>query len=136
MEFVAWFTHKYIMHGALWSWHLDHHVKQPGFFEKSDRFFLVFAVPSMTSFIIGSLYSQPNITAIGLGILAYGTAYFFVHEILIHRRFNWFGKPKSTYLKALVKAHQQHHTHRNKEDGECFGMLIVPQKYFNMVNNK
>jgi len=25
MEFVAWFAHKYIMHGPLWSWHEDHH---------------------------------------------------------------------------------------------------------------
>jgi hypothetical protein len=25
MEFVAWFTHKYIMHGILWNVHLDHH---------------------------------------------------------------------------------------------------------------
>ena len=26
MEFVAWATHKYIMHGFLWSLHKDHHV--------------------------------------------------------------------------------------------------------------
>ena len=27
MEFVAWFTHKYVMHGFLWFLHKDHHVK-------------------------------------------------------------------------------------------------------------
>jgi len=21
MEFIAWFTHKYVMHGMLWVWH-------------------------------------------------------------------------------------------------------------------
>jgi len=25
MEFVAWFTHKHIMHGFLWNLHKDHH---------------------------------------------------------------------------------------------------------------
>ena len=25
MEFVAWFAHKYIMHGFLWFLHKDHH---------------------------------------------------------------------------------------------------------------
>lgn len=27
MEFMAWFTHKYVMHGFLWSLHKDHHKK-------------------------------------------------------------------------------------------------------------
>ena len=44
MEFVAWFAHKYIMHGFLWVLHKDHHQKEPGFFEKNDLFFLIFAI--------------------------------------------------------------------------------------------
>lgn len=40
MEFVAWFTHKYIMHGLLWILHKDHHHKESnGFFEHNDFFF-------------------------------------------------------------------------------------------------
>ncbi|MES2862928.1 MAG: beta-carotene hydroxylase, partial [Bacteroidota bacterium] len=27
MEFMAWFTHKYVMHGFLWNLHADHHKK-------------------------------------------------------------------------------------------------------------
>ena len=46
MEFVAWFTHKFIMHGFLWNLHFDHHNTQPGFFQKNDAFFLIFAIPS------------------------------------------------------------------------------------------
>ena len=44
MEFMAWFTHKYVMHGILWVWHEDHHQphhEKHGFFEKNDLFFLV-----------------------------------------------------------------------------------------------
>ena len=43
MEFVAWFTHKYIMHGFLWSLHKDHHqVDKDKKFQKNDYFFLIF----------------------------------------------------------------------------------------------
>ena len=53
MEFMAWFTHKYIMHGVLWSWHEDHHQphhEKEGFFEKTtfSFWFLLFLVPSAT----------------------------------------------------------------------------------------
>ena len=40
MEFVAWFTHKYVMHGFLWFLHKDHHQpKKNQVFEKNDAFF-------------------------------------------------------------------------------------------------
>ncbi|MEJ6797060.1 MAG: carotene hydroxylase, partial [Flavobacteriales bacterium] len=67
---------------------------------------------------------------VGLGIMFYGAAYFLVHDVLIHQRFNWFKKTDSAYLKALRKAHKVHHKHLNKMNGECFGMLIVPKKYY------
>src|SRR5690348_11368376 len=48
MEGVAWFTHKYVMHGMLWALHKDHHKKESdGFFEHNDFFFLVFALPGI-----------------------------------------------------------------------------------------
>jgi len=40
MEGAAWATHKYVMHGFLWSWHRDHHQRDKNaIFEKNDRFF-------------------------------------------------------------------------------------------------
>ena len=129
MEFVAWGTHKYVMHGWLWSWHRDHHQKEPGFFEKNDLFFMVFAIPSMACFVVGSLFTIWWTMAIGLGILLYGICYFLVHDVFIHRRFNWFKGSKSSYLQALRDAHRRHHANIHKEGGTCFGMLIVPFKY-------
>mgnify|MGYP001217713069 CR=1 FL=1 len=39
MEFMAWFTHKYIMHGFLWYLHEDHHKKDhDSWFERNDLF--------------------------------------------------------------------------------------------------
>ena len=79
MEFVAWFTHKYVMHGFLWSVHKDHHQKEPGFFEKNDLFFLIFAVPSWLCIMLGMMNGFPEAVAIGYGIALYGMAYFVVH---------------------------------------------------------
>lgn len=130
MEAVAWLAHKYVMHGFLWNLHEDHHVHKPGFFEKNDAFFLIFAVPSATGFILGSTPAYRWMFFVGLGILIYGFAYFMVHEVFIHQRFKWFTRSNNRYLRAIRKAHKVHHKHLTKEDGECFGMLVVPFKYW------
>jgi beta-carotene 3-hydroxylase len=67
---------------------------------------------------------------IGTGIAAYGLAYFLVHDVFIHRRFKWFRRTENIYLMAIRKAHKVHHKHLTKEEGECFGMLFVPLKYW------
>ena len=130
MEFVAWFTHKYIMHGILWNVHLDHHqVDKNKKIQKNDYFFLIFALPSMLSIILGSTNSN-YLLYIGIGIALYGFAYFIVHEIIIHQRIKIFRNTNSKYIRAIKRAHKIHHKNIGKEDGESFGMLIVPLKYF------
>ena len=128
MEGVAWLSHKYLMHGAMWYFHADHHVHEPGFFEKNDAFFLIFAVPSAYCFITGSIHQDFRFW-IGAGIALYGLAYFLVHDVFIHQRFPWFKRTKNAYFMAIRKAHKVHHKHLGKEDGECFGMLFVPPRY-------
>jgi beta-carotene 3-hydroxylase len=114
MEGITWCTHRFVMHGLMWYFHEDHHNPRGHFFEKNDAFFLIFAVPSWLL----------------IGILMYGIAYFLVHDVLIHQRFDWFSRTDNVYFRAIRKAHKVHHKHLNKEDGECFGMLFVPFKYF------
>ena len=130
MEFVAWFTHKYIMHGFLWNVHLDHHqVDKNKKIQKNDYFFLIFALPSILSIILGSTNSN-YLLYIGIGIALYGFAYFIVHEIIIHQRIKIFRNINSKYIRAIKRAHKIHHKNIEKEDGESFGMLIVALKYF------
>ena len=132
MEGVAWFTHKYIMHGLFWYFHKDHHTHEnEGFFEKNDFFFLIFAIPSIFLFYFGWNASWTDARLwMGVGIFFYGIAYFFVHDIFIHQRFKWLRKTQNPYLRAIRKAHKVHHKKMTKEEGECFGMLWVPLKYF------
>jgi beta-carotene 3-hydroxylase len=131
MEGVAWFAHKYVMHGFLWKLHEDHHTKNPNsFFEKNDYFFVIFAVPGMACILLGTVFGVPITLPIGLGITIYGFAYFWVHEIFIHQRFKFLRNSNLTYFKAIRRAHKMHHKHLGKEHGECFGMLWVPLKYF------
>ena len=130
MEFMAWFMHKYVMHGFFWYLHKDHH--QPNretFFEKNDAFFLVFAIPSWLRIMLGSMYDITIVVGIGYGFLTYGVTYFLIHDVLIHRRFKWFDKVQHPYFKAVRKAHKVHHKNRFKEGGSCFGLLIVPRKF-------
>ena len=133
MEFMAWFTHKYVMHGFLWSWHEDHHQPhhhKDGFFEKNDLFFLVFAVPSALSYIVGLSTPHFWLLFVGIGISIYGMIYFLIHDVYIHQRFKWFRQLDSTYSRAILRAHGAHHAKRTKEDGESFGLLVVHPKYF------
>lgn len=132
MEGITWCTHKYVMHGFLWYLHADHHEpKYPHVFEKNDLFFVIFAIPSIALIYYG--FEAPGFDArlwVGFGIMAYGAAYFFVHDIFIHQRFKILKHTNNAYFKGLRKGHKVHHKHLGKEDGECFGMLWVPMKYF------
>ena len=133
MEGVTWLTHKYVMHGFLWYLHEDHHKKGPGFFERNDTFFIIFAIPSFFSILFGTIYSVYWLQAIGFGVMAYGAAYFFVHDVIIHQRIKWFTRSKSRYIKTVRWAHKMHHKHLEKENGESFGMLYVAKKYWEKV---
>ena len=129
MEGVAWAAHKYVMHGFMWWFHEDHHVRDDSFFEKNDAFFLIFAIPSAYFFLTGTL-NQDFRLWIGLGILLYGICYLIIHDVFIHQRFKLFRNANNWYAKGVRRAHKIHHKHLGKKDGECFGMLFVPFKYF------
>ena len=139
MEFVAWAAHRYLMHGPLWSWHEDHHkpkYEKTGFWEKNDRFFIVFAIPSMFSYMAGSLYTDYRwLLFVGIGISLYGLTYFLIHDVYIHQRFKWFKQLDSKYSRAILKAHGSHHAITTKEDCESFGLLIVEPKFFRKITD-
>lgn len=137
MEFIAWFTHKFVMHGILWSWHEDHHKPHTveGFFEKNDLFFLVFAIPSFLCYLIGGLVPGYFwVLAVGVGISIYGLIYFLIHDVYIHRRFKWFKQLDGKYSRAILRAHGTHHAKQTKEDCESFGLLVVNKKFFQKRN--
>jgi beta-carotene 3-hydroxylase len=131
MEAVAWLSHKYLMHGFLWFFHEDHHQHNTNLdpFERNDFFFLLFALPGIVLIFLG-VHDFSFLFFIGLGISIYGFAYFLIHDVFIHRRLKWLRNIDSPYFRAIRRAHKVHHKHFNKEDGECFGMLFVPFKYF------
>ncbi|MBE9662938.1 sterol desaturase family protein [Mucilaginibacter myungsuensis] len=131
MEAVAWLAHKYLMHGLLWSLHADHHQKeQDGFLEKNDFFFLIFATPGIACLLVGVYMDKSFFLMAGLGITLYGMCYFFIHDLFIHQRIKVLRNSQHWYLKAIRRAHKMHHKHLHKHDGECFGMLWVPLKYY------
>ena len=130
MEGVAWFTHKYIMHGFLWSWHRSHHKVHPHALEMNDLFAVVFSIPSIVCIYFG--YADPNLDwllYIGIGVFSYGLFYFIFHDIIVHRRLKVPFKAKSKYMKRLIRAHYAHHETHEKDEGESFGFLYASKKY-------
>lgn len=129
MEGVAWFTHKYIMHGIGWAWHKSHHHPRKGLFELNDLYGAVFAVPSALLIIYGSAGFDWRFFA-GLGIAAYGLAYFLVHDVFVHQRVKWLKKASIPYFKAMRQTHHLHHAVHTREGAEAFGFLFVLPRYF------
>ncbi|MGV3599314.1 MAG: carotene hydroxylase [Bacteroidota bacterium] len=135
MEFMAWFTHKYVMHGLMWYFHYDHHNGRKGFFERNDVFFLIFAIPGWLFTMFGMMNGNDWRLFVGIGIILYGLAYFLVHDVYIHQRFKWFKNSNWIYFRAIRRAHRAHHSHLDKNKGESFGMLIVGRKYWQQARN-
>ena len=129
-EFVAWFTHKYIMHGFLWVWHRSHHTVHDHVLERNDWFAVVFSIPSIALFYYGSVATyNPYLIAVGLGILCYGIFYLVFHDVIVHQRIRWRPRKPGKYLQRMINAHYAHHKKHTKEDGEAFGFLYAPKKY-------
>lgn len=132
MEFVAWFTHKYIMHGILWTWHESHHTLHQEPLEKNDLFAVVFSLPAIILIVCGSLFSEQGfgfLMYIGFGVTAYGIFYFIFHDIIVHRRIKIRFSARSRYMKRIMKAHYIHHKTHTKDGAEAFGFLYAPKKY-------
>jgi beta-carotene 3-hydroxylase len=129
MEFVAWGSHKYIMHGWGWGWHRDHHEPHDNTLEKNDLYGIVGAVMSMSMFAVGSPLVlgadawEPG-TWVGLGIMFYGIIYTLIHDGLVHQRYFKY-VPKRGYAKRLVQAHKLHHATIGKEGGVSFGFVFA-----------
>jgi beta-carotene 3-hydroxylase len=130
MEFVAWFTHKYIMHGFLWTWHRSHHKVHHHILERNDLFALVFSIPSIVLIVVGyEIESLSLLKFVGYGILCYGVFYVLFHDILVHRRIKIKFKAKNQYLQRIINAHYVHHETHTKHGAEAFGFLYAPKKY-------
>lgn len=135
MEGVAWFTHKYVMHGFLWIWHKSHHEPRKGVFELNDLFGFMFAIPSIVLIVLGSDGFTWYFFA-GLGIALYGFAYFLVHDVFVHQRVRWLKTTNISYFRAMRLTHHLHHAVHTKRGAEAFGFLLVLPKFYRRFHAK
>ena len=133
MEFMAWFTHKYVMHGFMWFFHKDHHIRDGRKIEWNDVFAVIFAIPSILLIYFGVVNPNSYLLSIGIGIMLYGAAYFMFHDVYVHQRIPVFKNFSNRYLRATVKAHKEHH---NPHAEYNYGFLIAPIKYYKEVYSK
>lgn len=132
MEGVAWWTHKYIMHGFMWRWHHSHHNHHPGFLERNDLFSVVFSLVAVGTVMIGfEIESLWFLAPIGIGVTLYGIFYFIFHDVIVHRRIKIRFNTRNAYLKRIIRAHYIHHRVHKRQGAEAFGFLYAPKKYRN-----
>lgn len=134
MEISGWFIHKYLMHGPLWVIHKTHHQPSKSFFELNDLFSIFFGSVAVTLILLGVNNFDYRFW-IGVGISLYGLLYFILHDVWVHRRIKWFGKPKNFFLRGVFRAHQAHHRTNKKDDAVSFGLFLVPKKFFKHDSN-
>lgn len=132
MEGVAWFTHKYIMHGFLWSLHKSHHSERHGPFELNDAFSIFFSGLAIALIILGIELGPIIWFWVGLGVTLYGIIYFVFHDVIVHRRVKIKFIAENDYLKKIIRAHKIHHKHTGKENGEAFGFIYLARKFREM----
>ncbi len=125
MEALAYFMHKYIMHGFMWSWHKTHHIPHKNKLEKNDLFGVFFALPSIIFIFIGIRY-LPILYYIGVGIGVYGLLYFVFHDMVVHQRIKTPLPRNISYLKRIIQAHRLHHAVEEKDGAVSFGFLYAP----------
>lgn len=128
MELSGWFIHKYLMHGPLWMIHKTHHQPSKSLLEWNDLFSLLFGSIAVGLILIGASNLDYRFW-IGIGITLYGVLYFFLHDVLVHRRLKWFDRPKSLFLKAIFRAHQAHHKTNQKDGAVSFGLFLIPKEF-------
>ena len=124
MEGVAWLMHRYLMHGPLWFIHRSHHEPRKGWFELNDTFGLFFTAASMV-LIYHGFRGHPQLLGIGLGLVGYGVIYFFLHDVLVHRRIRLPFTPKHGYLRRVYQAHHLHHATHERDNAVSFGFAYV-----------
>jgi len=132
IELFATLIHKYLMHGPLWFIHESHH-RPKGRFELNDLFAVLFGGIGVWLLVSGSLAAFDSRFWMGLGISVYGGVYFYLHDVLVHRRAGKAKTPEWAYIKALRHAHRMHHKHVNKLPSESYGLLLFSWRYFKEV---
>lgn len=129
-EVVAWFMHRYVMHGFLWVLHEDHHRTSGHRLQKNDLFAIFFAGVSFVLIYFGLRSGTVLMASAGFGVALYGVGYVAFHDFMFHKRIRGLSfKPKSSYMKRIINAHRIHHGTITKHDAESFSFLWAPRRF-------
>lgn len=129
MEPLTTFTHRLVMHGFGMGWHRSHHRPPLGRFEANDLFPLTFAAVTIVALAVGVYGPAPAwLVPVGVGVTAYGAAYLFVHDVVIHRRLGGLPIPDA-FLRRLQVAHAMHHRFGHAPYG--FLCPVTPRRFRN-----
>lgn len=130
IEFVAWLTHRYVMHGFLWILHEDLHQPRDREFQENDLFADFFSGIDIVLFPIGDIKGIFYLASMVIGVTLHGIGYILFHNIMFHRRIKGIRLGASIlYFKRIANAHCFHHQNSTKCEGHAFELLFAPAPY-------
>ncbi len=113
MELWAMLLHGLVWHGPLLFLHASHHDEKRSRFEWNDVLSALHA-PIAIALVLYGCRSAPGIVreacfGVGLGMTAFGFAYFVVHDGFVHGRLPVQFLSKYGYFRRLKTCHEAHH---------------------------
>jgi beta-carotene 3-hydroxylase len=106
-------VHRFLFHGPLWCWHKSHHEYPTA--RRLVRNDFLWVGPLLASAILIWM-GGPALVGIGIGTIAYVTAYVVAHDGVAHGRFAVPSVLRELGLFRLI-AHTHHLHHRGGRDG-------------------
>lgn len=122
MEIFSVFVHKYFFHGVFWFIHKTHHQKRNHWWETNDLFSLFFGSLAVGFIFYGRQWDHSFLEQVGWGISIYGIIYFFIHDLMTHRRYYPLSAPKGWIFKK-VQEHRKHHQKNDKKGQGPWGLF-------------
>jgi beta-carotene 3-hydroxylase len=111
MDRWAAFVHEHVWHRRLWRWHAPHHRAEHGI-NRNDVLSASHA-PIAVALIVGGGHFQGVLADLalgaGLGMTAFGAAYFLVHDGFVHGRLPLGFLGRFGYFQRVRSAHERHH---------------------------
>jgi beta-carotene 3-hydroxylase len=111
MDRWAAVVHQHVWHRRLWRWHAPHHRHEQGI-NRNDVLSASHA-PIAAALVGGGGHFQGVLAdlalAAGLGMTAFGAAYFLVHDGFVHGRLPLAFLGRIPYFRRVRTAHERHH---------------------------
>jgi len=133
MEFVAWFTQRYFMHGLAWSFYRYNQGANRGCFEKNNWFAGFITVLAIVLLVIGIHFGRWLVISAGAGVTLYGLCNLLFYNLRFckgtPKRKLWRLSYHVPYLERISSTQRRHRGKNSTDDSVAYAILWAPKHY-------